>query len=320
MKTIHYFLFFMLFLFSNVVNSQEKMLKIIIQFEDNVELVEVKEMVKTYGGILQNFESKKDLKVIGNIYELKIPQNDRNKIVDSFRKDKRVKFVEEDQLIPGSFIPNDPKFINQWYIKHLKVDSIWDSYTGKDIIVAVLDTGVDSTHPDLNANIIPGWNLLLNNNNTQDTNNHGTWVAGVIAAIANNNIGIAGVSYSVKIMPIVIANENAYAYWSYIATGLIKAADMGAKIANVSYMAYNSSLVENAAKYFMDKGGIVFVSSGNEGLYKTAKPSDYTVVVGAIGTNNVRMSWSNYGLMLDIMAPGDSIITTKRGNLYSTTW
>jgi thermitase len=306
--------------YAGVSSAQEKMTRIIVQFEDNVEAQEIKDIIKLYGGVLQNYENKQALKELGQIYELKIEDKNKAKIIDSYRKDKRVKFAEEDQLVPGSYIPNDPKLLEQWYIPSLKIDAIWENYTGKNIIVAVLDTGVDGTHPDLKDNIIPGWNVLLNNNITRDTNKHGTWVAGVISAVANNKIGIAGVAHSVKIMPIVIANENAYASWSNIATGLVKASDMGADIANISYMAYSSSLVNTAAKYFVEKGGIVFVSSGNEGVAKTAKPSDYTIVVGATGKTNNRMSWSNYGPMMDVMAPGDSIVTTRIGGTYSTTW
>lgn len=237
--------------------------------------------------------------------------------MDKLRKDKRVKFVENDELIPADFIPNDSLFYNQWEIPYLKIDAVWNITTGNNVKIAVLDTGV-AAHSDLNANLLPGWNVLLNNNNTNDTNKHGTWVAGVIAATMNNNAGIAGIANTAKIIPIVIANENAYAYWSDIATGIYKAKELGANIINISYSAYTSSTVIAAAKVFVDNGGFVFVSSGNDGLQKTNPNSPYLIVVGATGKSNECMSWSNKGPMVDISAPGGEIPTTTINNTYTT--
>ena len=134
-------------------------------------------------------------------------------------------------------------------------------------MVAVLDTGVDGTHPDLAGKLLPGWNAVDSSNNTADINGHGTAVAGTAAAATNNASGVAGVAWNAAILPVRITNSSdGYAYWSDIARGLSWAANQGADVANISYGVSNSSTIASAAQSMRNKGGLVVVAAGNEGV------------------------------------------------------
>lgn len=125
---------------------------------------------------------------------------------------------------------------------------------------------MDSTHPDLTAQIVPGWNTFENTSNSADVTGHGTIVASVAAAAGNNGIGVASVAYGSKIMPIRVTDAAGTAYTSTIASGLTWAADHGARVANVRFQgASASATVSSAAQYMRSKGGVVVGSSGNSG-------------------------------------------------------
>jgi len=186
------------------------------------------------------------------------------------------------------------------------------------VTIAILDTGIDSAHPDLAPNLVPGWNVYDNNSNTADVNGHGTWVAGVAAMAANNAKGSAGVAWGAKIMPVRIADANAYAYWSTVAQGIYWAADHGAKVVNVSYNGVSgSATVQSAAQYLRSKGGVVVVAAGNSGGLESIAASDALLSVAATDQNDARASFSSYGAYVDLAAPGVSVYTTTVGGGYS---
>ena len=237
-------------------------------------------------------------------------------VVDRLRArgKSQVEFVEIDKLLPPLSVPNDPNFDSEWHVPKIGAQNAWDVATGTNIVVAVLDTGVDCTHPDLVANCLPGWNVVSGTNDSSDVYGHGTWVAGTIAAIANNSVQGAGVAHGVKILPIRITNDpTGWAYFSDIANGLTYAADHGAKIANNSYQGFLSSYYESAAQYMYSKGGLVVNSAGNDNTLTDTGNSPYITVVSATDSNDAKASWSTFGNIVDMSAPGVAIYTTARG-------
>jgi subtilisin family serine protease len=236
----------------------------------------------------------------------------------AFQERPEVEFAELDQIIPVAQIaPNDPVYYlsaNSWSLQKIKGPEAWALQTGNaEITIAILDTGVDGTHEDLIAKIVPGWNVYDNNSDTADVVGHGTGVAGVAAASSNNGIGIASVAWGCRIMPIRISDQAGYASYSSMASGLTWAADHGARVANISYNVSGSSTVSSAAKYFQSKGGLVAAASGNEGLFAKNPDDPYILRVGATDSTDTLYPWSNTGNNIDLVAPGNASVTVRGG-------
>jgi hypothetical protein len=240
-------------------------------------------------------------------------------MVQALAADPSVAFAELDRLVkPGSVTPNDPKYPSAWHLATMQLPSAWDNSYGNGVTVAVLDTGVDATHPDLAGKLVPGWNLNDNNSDTSDVHGHGTWVTGVVAAASNNGIGVTSIAWNSKVMPLRISMPDGMAYLSTIANGLYWAADHGAHIANVSYDALTgSSTIQSAAQYMRNKGGLVVVAAGNSGVQQSISNTPTMITVSATTSSDALASWSSYGSYVDVSAPGSGIWTTSKGGGYS---
>jgi len=231
-----------------------------------------------------------------------------------------VEFAELDRIVkPADITPNDPWFGSwEWYLTKINAPAAWTTTTGdKNIIIAILDTGVDGTHPDLQSKMVPGWNIYNNNSDTSDVYGHGTVVAGTAGAASNNAQGVASVAWNCPIMPIRISATDGSATYSAMASGLTWAADHGAKVANISYEASNSATVKSAASYFQSKGGVVTSAAGNKGLFDTSADNPYILTISATDVNDQITSWTNTGNNIDLAAPG-SAYTTFNGGIYSS--
>lgn len=228
-----------------------------------------------------------------------------------------LKFVERDRRLAPDFAPNDPYTGSEWHLGMIGAAAAWDRSKGAGVTIAILDSGVDATHPDLASRMVAGWNQFDNNADTADVYGHGTQVAGAAAASLDNGIGVASVAGMAKIMPVRISDSTGYAYWSTIAAGLRWAADHGARVANISYSAAGSSSVQSAASYMKGKGGLVFVSAGNTGANDATAPTTTLIPVAATDSADARASWSTYGNLVALSAPGVSIYTTTRGGGYA---
>jgi len=249
------------------------------------------------------------------IYEL--PDGvDEVQVLDKLKKDRRFKAVELDRLIEPAQVVTDPAFGNSWALPKIQALTAWDIATGDGVTIAILDSGVDSTHPDLAANMLPGWNAYDNNTDTSDVYGHGTKVAGTAAAVANNGAGSSGVAWNARILPVRISMPDGRAYLSDMAKGIRWAADNGARVANISYGGAESLTVQSAANYMRSKGGVVVMSAGNTGGLNNFPASNAVIVASATDSKDARASWSSYGPYVDVAAPGVSIYTTLRGGGY----
>ncbi len=271
-------------------------------------------ILKRHGG-----RSKAKFKQI-NVHVVNVPPQAEDAVARALAKNPNVAFAEKDMLLElSAVIPNDPKYSSGWHLPKIDATNAWDNATGQGITVAILDTGVDATHPDLEAQMVAGWNSSSNNSNTSDVNGHGTKVAGTTAAITNNSLGVASIAWNARIMPLrVTDSSDGYAYWSSIASALTWAADHGADVANISYDATGSSTINNAASYFKNKGGVTVVAAGNSGANPGHSDSPYMISVSATTSSDVRASWSSFGNYVDVSAPGAGIWTTTRGGGYGS--
>jgi subtilisin family serine protease len=238
-------------------------------------------------------------------------------------------------MVSHSTPPNDPGYPQQWHMENTGqtiggvaglpgADISWPQavavmHTPRDVIVAVLDSGVSVSHPDLFGRLVPGWNTTVNppTTNTDDshTQSHGTKCAGIIAAARDNAIGVAGVAANAKIMPIKIAT-NFLASVRWAANGLTRATDSGAKVASMSwgYGAGETDLpfLRTAVEYADDRGVVMIASTGNIPTEPVGYPAAYPQVIAVGATNNrdEMFSATTRGPEMDLVAPGVAIYTT----------
>jgi hypothetical protein len=249
---------------------------------------------------------------------LRLPDGEsEDAVVFELNRSPDVDFAELDRVIPPAQTASDPYFGSEWHLPKINAPTAWDTTVGNaGLVMAVLDTGVESSHPDLAPRLVPGWNVYDNNSNTEDVYGHGTNVAGTIGAVTNNGAGVSSVTWSGSVMPIRISDPNGYASYSTAASGLTWAADHGARVANISYEVSDSATVATAAQYFQDHGGVVTISAGNEGTFIASPDNPYVLTVSATDDQDATASWSNSGNIIDVAAPGVSIYTTFYGAAY----
>lgn len=248
-----------------------------------------------------------------------VPPQAEDAVIRALSRNPAIKFAEKDYLVPLSETPDDPRFDDAWHHPMIDTPSAWRISKGDNTIVAVLDTGIDSEHPDLQGQLVAGWNSVDGSQDIDDIHGHGTRVAGTLGAATDNGIGVASVGWNTRIMPIRVTNRSdGVASSSDIARALTWAADNGAHIASMSYQSWRHSTVASAAKYMRDRGGVVFGAAGNNGTDTGNSSTPYVVVVAATTSSDNTASWSNYGEYVDLSAPGASIQTTSRGGGYSS--
>ncbi len=194
----------------------------------------------------------------------------------------------------------------------------WEETKGDEqVIIAVIDTGIDFDHPDLEGKIVPGgYDFANDDNDAADDNGHGTFVSGLAAAKSNNGEGIAGVSWNSKILPIKAVESDGTGYVSWLTEAVIYAADNDADVISMSLgfslgPKEEAQELEEALQYAYSKGIVIVASAGNEGsgvLYPAAY-DDYCIAVAATDYYDERPSWSNFGPEVDVAAPGVKLVS-----------
>ena len=276
-----------------------------------------------FGKILKG-QGAKSVGVIDgiNVHIVQLPAHASEKAVAALlAKNPHIKFAELDRTLPAAATANDPYYGIAWQLPKIGVPTAWDSSTGQNVVIAILDTGVNGNHPDLAGRLVPGWNFYDNNSNTSDVQGHGTAVAGAASADTNNGVGVASVAGGAYIMPVRIADATANATGSMIAQGLTWAADHGAKVANISYANVpGNTTIQTAAQYMKNKGGLVIVAAGNSGAFDSTAPTTTMIPVSATDANDAITSFSSYGNYVQLAAPGVNIPTTDWGGGYQSAW
>ena len=267
-----------------------------------------------------------------------------------YRDQAGVDFAQADALIQSTKTVNDTYSSQQWALNAIGATTAWDYTVGSSqIVVAVIDTGVDYTHPDLAANIWKntdeiagngrdddgngfvddyyGFNFTNSTSSPLDDNGHGTHVAGIIGAVSNNSRGVAGVNWNVQIMSLKFMTSTGSGYTSSAVNAIYYAVNNGAKIINNSWGGggYDQSLA-TALQYAQSKGVIVVNAAGNSGTNVDSSPYypasfNYSnvITVAATDSSNKLASYSNYGAgTVDIAAPGSSIMSTYSNGRYAT--
>jgi type VII secretion-associated serine protease mycosin len=218
----------------------------------------------------------------------------------------------------------DPLLAQQWGIFAIGADRAWATTTGQGVIVAVVDSG-SGPHPDLAENLLTGHSFFGSAESQDgtdiDAGGHGSHVAGIIAAAANNGIGGSGVAPRAKILPIQVLDQAGQGDARDVAAGVRYAADNGAKVINLSLGGTTeSSSLTQAIQYATDKGALVVAAAGNGGaLDKPKWPAslDLTIAVTAIDPLNAATPFDQRGDYIDVAAPGSNIVSTAKGDYVS---
>ncbi len=236
-----------------------------------------------------------------------------------------VKYAEPNYISYALDVPNDTYYSYQWNLPDINMPQAWQLTKGDNtVIVAVLDTGVSSTHPDLQSVLVTGYNFVSDDTNTNDDFGHGTHVAGIIDADTNNAMGVAGVDWgeanSIKIMPVKVLNSAGKGSDYCIAQGIVYAVTHGAKVINMSLGGSDYSSIEEEACAFAYNNGVVLVAAaGNEDQSTLDYPAAFSTVipVSAVGPDNERASYSNYSSNV-LWAPGGDYTNSNQNMILST--
>ena len=246
----------------------------------------------------------------------------------AFEQRPEVRYAEPNYRYSVHATPNDSLFGQLWGLDQLNDADIdapeaWNLTTGSlAVTVAVVDTGVAYTHPDLTANIVPGWDFFNHDSDPFDADGHGTHVAGIIGAHGNNGVGTTGVNWRVRLMPLRVGTAN-----SIPAAAVVEAFDHacrnGVKVVNGSFGGFSSSTAIHEA--IVRCPGTLFVfSAGNSGtnndvqpVFPCNDPSRNVVCVAATDSSDQLASFSNRGTSVELAAPGAGILSTVPGNVYA---
>jgi len=287
------------------------------------------------------------IKDLSNIFLLKFDKDTPiEDLINDYKKDKNIEYVEPNWIFtPDDTAPNDPKFGNQYSHQKTQAAKAWDiRHDASDIVVAIIGQGIDYNHPDLAANIwsnpyeipgngidddgngyiddIKGWDFYSNDNNPAPENGevHETEVAGVIGSVGNNAVGVSGISWKVKMMPLRMnyTTEN-------IITALTYAYENGADVVNMSfghygYDQYWDAAIQDLVNLCASGGMVVVATAGNDSTDNKRYPGALENLIGVASTDSsdVRSVFSNWGSWVDVAAPGSSILTTSPGSSYTT--
>jgi thermitase len=248
---------------------------------------------------------------------VKVPVGLENSVLKKLGADPNVEWAELNTFARPQGTVNDYYRVYQWHLDKVGTPLAWDKSTGNGVVIGVVDSGVNATHPDLAGQVLPGYNVVDDSVDTSDSYGHGTKVAGVLAALTNNGIGVASIAYDSHLLPVKISNRSdGIAYSSDIAKAITWEVDHGAKVINISYLVWGSSAVADAAKYANSKGATVVTSVGNDNFKTTGTSSPNLIVVGGTDQSDMKYSTSSYGERVEFWAPGVNIPTTT-GTSYN---
>ncbi len=288
----------------------------------------------------------KDITVpdLSRIYRIKLdcePQSapgGLQEVIEAYQNNPYIEYAELNQIVSIDLAADDDFYRTQWSLQTINAEDAWDISTGSsDVIVAMIDTGVDYSHRDLQSNMwvneaelngingqdddkndyiddIYGYNFIYNNSDPADDHGHGTHCAGIVAARGNNNLDIAGICWSTKIMALKFLGSSGEGTTADVVLALYYAVENGADIISNSWGSNSeSNALKDAIDYAQSQGVILVAAAGNNNSNSPHYPGGYENVLSVTATDADDNKWSlsNYGDWVDIAAPGVDILSLK---------
>lgn len=271
-------------------------------------------------------------------------------VIALLKRDGRVRSASPNYIVQGLRTPNDPRYPEQWHYPQISLPAAWDLTAGaEDRVVAIVDSGIDIAHPDLAARVVPGYDFVLNTTAMSDPDGHGTHVAGTVGADTDNGVGVAGVDWNARLMPVRVLGETGSGTTANVIRGILFAAGLcvsnsvgervcpkqQAQVINLSLGPPNPQCQvmpppeeRHAISWAIANGSSVVAAAGNDNCHVPAGPAAVpgAIAVAATGRANTRAPYSNWGPEIWIAAPGgdqsggiltNGVLSTTPGNTYS---
>jgi thermitase len=303
--------------------------RILVRFEPGTSPADKAAVHRLQGGRPLGAIAGLDVEVVG------VPAGAEEARAAAYGRNPHVAFAEPNYLASALEDPDDPFFANQWGLDNdgqpygdwsgtadadVDAPEAWDRTHGApEVIVAILDSGIDQDHPDLVGKLVAeGHTNLTASDTVDDRYGHGTHVAGIAAAETGNDQGVAGMGYDATLLNVKVLDDNGWGPYSWIADGIVWATDHGARVINMSLGAYNRSrTLEAAVDYAWEQGVLLVAAAGNDGTSRRLYPAAYAHCMAVAATDDddrrvdVPDGWaSNYGDWVDVAAPGLNVLST----------
>jgi thermitase len=276
-----------------------------------------------------------DALALSDTVRVEVPAGQTSQALAAYAGRPDVLYAEPDYEVHTLATTNDPQFPNQWALQKVGAPTAWDVTRGSPAVkVAVVDCGIVSEatgrlsgdgqagHPDLRGKVALNQDFTSSSTGFDDYCNHGTHVAGIIAANGNNGIGISGLASNVTLINAKVLNDSGSGSTSNILNGVIWAVQSGAKVVNLSLGRDGvcSQSERDTFNYAFNLGVVVVAAAGNSNLPSSGSPANCDNVVSVASTTNTdaRSSFSNYGASVDVAAPGSAILSTIRTGEYDS--
>jgi len=284
--------------------------EILVQWRDGVTAAAARTAVMAQGlTVLQDIASLR-------VARLKVPSGEERTHIEKLRQHPLIALAEPNYLAHAadgdSLNPNDTHWLKQWNMRRIEAPPAWTLTTGKaEVIVAVLDSGVDTGHPDLGASLLAGYDFVNNDADPDDDYGHGTHVTGILGAQLNNALGVAGVAPGVSILPLKVLDDRGAGTYANISAAIQYAAANGVAVINLSLGGdAHSDIMEQAIHNAHDAGALLVASTGNQGQSGITYPARYAEVLAVAATDHYDWwpSYSNWGPEVDLAAPGGTSV------------
>jgi len=291
--------------------------RILVKFRSGTDASKVLQSASIQSGIIVDRVNPLGVKVVRPRTVLAQSLGALERLANHIEQNPSVIYAQPEVLLqPQDVTPNDPDYSRQWGLQRIRAPKAWEISTGSSTVkIGIVDSGIAMNHPELKDRYAGGYDFVQHDTYPQDTDGHGTHVAGIAAATGNNGIGIAGVGWRTKLLVArVLTAEGATD--TDVAKGIIWVTDHGASVINISLGTYyDSDTLHQAIQYAQEKGVLVVAAAGNESTNIPLYPAAYPGVIGVAATNqdDRYASFSNYGSYVDISAPGVDIYSTYPG-------